>query len=394
MGKRIVVCMVCDIVSDYSGGFLKSVLRIAQGFDKKKFKVIFIAGKDKSSGKGGYINDMKVYRFPSIIIPKTKGKVCIAIPSSRKIEEIMIKEKVDVVHIQTPLFLGYSTIKVAHKLRLPVIITSHTQPENWLLNVPLANKKALVHLLYNLFIKMYNKADLLICVSDFGRKLLEKNNIKNEIKVISNGIDLARFKPMNTYKFDKKFGIAHSRYKYILYVGRLMKEKNIEAIIQSMNYIIKKLPNTRLLIAGEGYRENLLKRKANNLSLNRYIKFLGFLSEEDLPFSFASCDVFVLPSLIELQGMVLLEAMASGKALIVANSPDSASPYLVNGNGLLFNPHSSIDLSKKIIKILSNPKLRDKMQKKSLELIKKHDIKYIIKEHEKIYTRLCNTKIR
>jgi len=392
--KKIVICMVSDIISEYTGGFLKSAIRISNGLDKNKFKIIFLAGKNKSSKKEDYINGMKIYRFPSLPLPRMKGKGCIALPLSRKIREILAKEKVDIVHIQTPLYLSYLAMKVAKNIGLPIVITSHTQPENWLLNVSSINKKYFVDFLYKIFIKIYNKADILICVSDFGKKLLRGHNLKSKIKVISNGIDLSRFKSQSTNDFDKKFGIDHSKNKYVLYVGRLMKEKNIEVLIKSMIYVIKKLPNTRLLIIGEGYREKSLKQLITKLELHTYANFLGFLSEDDLPLVFASCDVFVLPSLIELQGMVLLEAMASGKPIIVANSPDSASPCLVNENGFLFDPYNPSDLAEKIIKILSNDKLRAGMGKKSLRLIKKHDLNFVIKEHEKIYRKLCFAKIK
>jgi glycosyltransferase involved in cell wall biosynthesis len=392
--KKIVVCMVSDIVSDYTGGFLKSAIRISKGLDKSRFRVIFFAGKEKFLGKEKDIGGIKVYRFPSLRVPRTKGKVRVALPSSMAINKILKKEGVDIVHIHTPLYLSYLTMKVARKRNLPVIVTSHTQPDNWLLNVPQMNKKFLVEAFYKLFLRMYNKADLIICVSDFGKNLLKKRKIKNKIKVISNGIDLSRFKPRNTLSFDKKFGIDHKKNKLILYVGRLMKEKNIEVLINSMREVTAKLPNARLFIAGEGYKAGSLKRRVKRLRLNSYVKFLGFLPEEELSLAFASCDVFVLPSLIELQGLVLLEAMACGKPIIVANSPNSASPCLVKNNGFLFNPHNSSDLADKIIKVLSDDKLRIKMGKESLKLIKKHNIKFVIREHEKIYRNLLSAKIK
>src|SRR3989344_4848424 len=121
--KKIVICMVSDIISEYTGGFLKSAIRISNGLDKNKFKIIFLAGKNKSSKKEDYINGMKIYRFPSLPLPRMKGKGCIALPLSRKIREILAKEKVDIVHIQTPLYLSYLAMKVAKNIGLPIVIT-------------------------------------------------------------------------------------------------------------------------------------------------------------------------------------------------------------------------------------------------------------------------------
>lgn len=86
--------------------------------------------------------------------------------------------------------------------------------------------------------------------------------------------------------------------------------------------------------------------------------------------------------------------MACGKPIIVANSPNSASRYLVRNNGFLFDPHNHHDLANKIVKILSDDKLRMKMGKESLRLIKKHDINFVIMEYEKIYRSLLSAKIK
>lgn len=386
--------MVVEVISDYTGGFLKSAMRISKGIDKNSFKIIFLSAKQNFSEREEYINGMKVYRFPSLKVPRTKGKGYLAFPSSKEIDRILKKEKVDIVHIQTAFYLSYLAMKIAKKINIPIVVTSHTQPENFLLNIPKLNKKIFVNAFYKLLIRMYNKADLVICVSDFGKSLLRKQKIKTKVKVISNGIDLSEFKPRKTHSFDKKFQINHEKYKYILYVGRLMKEKNIEVLIDSMKEVTAKLPDARLLIGGEGYKANSLKKRVKKLRLNSYVKFLGFLPDKELPLVFASCDVFVLPSLIELQGIVLLESMACGKPIIVANSPNSASPYLVRNNGFLFDSHNHHDLANKIIKLLSDDKLRIKMGKESLRLIKKHDINFVIREHEKIYRGLLSAKVK
>ncbi|MEK6949905.1 MAG: glycosyltransferase [Nanoarchaeota archaeon] len=386
--------MVLDIVSDYAAGFLKSAIRISKGLDKESFKVIFLSAKQKFPKKESYIDGMKVYRFASLKILRTNGKVHLAFPSSKEIDKIIEKEEVDIVHIQTPYYLCYQAMNIAKKRNIPIVVTSHTQPENILLNTLKMNKIFFVNILYNILIRMYNKSDLIICVSNFGKNLLKKRKIRSKIKVISNGISLSEFKPRSTYSFDKKFQINHKKNKFILYLGRLMEEKNIEVLIDCMNEVTAKLPNARLLIAGEGYKENSLKKRVEKLRLSHYVKFLGFLPEKELPLAFASCNVFVLPSLIELQGLVLLEAMACGKPIIVSNSLDSASRYLVKNNGFLFNPHNSHDLANKIIKILSDDELRAKMGKKSLKLIKNHDINFVIREHEKIYRNLLSIKIK
>lgn len=386
MADKGTICMVSDVVSHYVGGFLKSALRFSEKFTKDGYRVIFLAGRAKGDPEVETYKGVKIYRFRSIIMPRTKKKVSIALPEKKGILDILKKEKVRLVHLQTTFYLSHLTLKAAKELGIPVIVTSHAQPENWVYNGPvIVRGKFVIKGIYKMLIKMYNSADLVICVSKFGERILKKEGLKTKTVVISNGVNLKRFKKQKTASFDKKYSIDHSKYKYVSFVGRLMAEKKVGVLVRAMPYVLKKMPNARLLIVGEGFLEGKLKKLSKKLGIADRVIFTGRVSEEDLPLAFSTSDVFVLPSLVELQGMVVLEAMASGKPVIIADSKISASPELVEGNGFLFIPNNSEDLSKKIIKILQDSRLRRRMGERSLAIAKRHDITKMAKRHELVY---------
>jgi len=113
---------------------------------------------------------------------------------------------------------------------------------------------------------------------------------------------------------------------------------------------------------------------SKELKIEDNITLFGRVSDKDLLMAYNSCDIFVLPSLAELEGMVILEAMACCKPIVVANSNDSASRYFVDGNGFLFKPKSPNNLAEKLVCLLDNENLRRKMGQRSFKISKKYDI--------------------
>ncbi|KKQ28931.1 MAG: Glycosyltransferase, partial [Candidatus Nomurabacteria bacterium GW2011_GWA1_37_20] len=128
-----------------------------------------------------------------------------------------------------------------------------------------------------------------------------------------------------------------------------------------------------------------LEKLANRLNVDEYVTFLGLISEEDKLLAYNASDIFVLPSLAELEGMVVLEAMACGKPIIVSDAKMSASRHLVNGNGFLFKAKDSQDLAYQVLKLVVDPDLRKKMGEISFEKIKQYDIRKSVDLLEKAY---------
>jgi len=108
--------------------------------------------------------------------------------------------------------------------------------------------------------------------------------------------------------------------------------------------------------------------------------------------AYNASDIFVLPSIAELEGMAVLEAMACGKPIIIANSKESASRYFVDNNGFLFEPQNAVDLAEKILTIISNKELREKMGQRSLEISKDYDIGKSVLKLEQLYYSLLKTE--
>ena len=379
------IAIVCDGVTDCVAGSFVSTLRFSERLVKRGHKVVFIASRTKKRPKDDYYDGIKVYRFRSILVPKSEGQLYMSFPTKKEIHDVLLKEKIDVVHtmIMTPNV--YTAIKVARQMHLPIVAHSHTQPENIFMHVPL---KALHPFLnkhfYHFLSWLYGMADALVFPSMLEKKLLYQLEVKIETRVISNGVDTAVFKKGESEPLRQKWHIDPTT-KKIVYVGRLHPEKSLETLVRAMPLVLEKEPLAHCYLAGFGHMQSSLEALAGKLGVRERITFFGKVSNEELVMAFNIADVFVLPSLAELEGMVVLEAMACGKPVVVANAENSASTAFVKDNGALFAPEDSADLAEKLVTILQNDDMRREMGERSLEQSALYSIDESVSQLETLY---------
>lgn len=298
----------------------------------------------------------------------------------------------DIIHIQNHFMIGKMLLSEAKEWGIPIMGTNHFMPDNLVdyLYLPKFLEERAKRFGWRQFDRVYNQLEIVTAPTETAAKLTQENALKKKVISISNGIDLERFNPKNDgryllgkYKIPKK--------PIILYVGRLDAEKKIDDVLRAMTTIRKKI-DAHLVLVGPGQRADRFKKLAQELGIKRHVTFTGFLKERDLPNIYRIADVFVLAGVAELQGIVTMEAMASGLPVIAANAV--ATPELVqNGkNGYLFEPGDSRSLAKYAIKLLSNKALREKMGKKSLEIIQEHNIEKTIDQYEALYMELLRKK--
>ncbi len=143
-----------------------------------------------------------------------------------------------------------------------------------------------------------------------------------------------------------------------------------------------------LILVGDGELREKFEKLAKNLKVRNNVFFLGRIPEKNLIKAYNSCNIFILPSIAELEGMVVLEAMACGKPIIVSDSKETAAKYFVEKNGFVFKTNDEKDLAKKVNIILNNKKMERKMSEKSLKESRNYDINESISKLEKVYYSL------
>lgn len=163
--------------------------------------------------------------------------------------------------------------------------------------------------------KVLNSSDKIIVLSRYTQeKLWNAYRVPpHKVFVIPGGVDLERFHPTNNrMAIRRRLGIPEKK-MILLSVRNLVPRMGLENLIRAMQDIVKIIPDTLLIIGGNGPLKDDLVKSIHEMGIEDHIKFAGFISEEDLPDYYRATDVFILPTLeLEGFGLVTLEALASG----------------------------------------------------------------------------------
>lgn len=390
--KKLRIAMVCDPIGDYKAGVIVSTTRFAKLLRDKGHHVIFIAAKSKEYPTHDYHHEMKAYRFRSIPLPKSGGW-CLAFPTIGEVKKVLQDEQIDVVHIVLPMSGALITVKAARSLGIKIVAHSHSQPENLFMDVPKYLGRPLLDRAWNMYLAwLYSKAESIIYPSQMAHDLLD--NLTYEGKhsmVISNGINTKDFCPTDVGDFHKRFNIPKDTVNMV-FVGRLFPEKSVDTLIEAVPHIIAVHPKTHIMIVGAGHLRPKLEALVEKLGVQKYVTFLGLVSDEDKLFAYNASDIFVLPSFAELEGMVVLEAMACGKPIIISDAKMSASRHFVDGNGFLFETANAKDLARQALRLITDIDLRKEMGEASLRKSREYDIHHSANLLEGVYRHAIKNK--
>lgn len=384
-GRKLRIAMICDPISDHKAGVLVSATRFAQLLHERGHHIIFVGARLKDNQALDYHHGLKVYRFRSVPLPKSGGWA-LAFPTINEIKKVLQDEQIDVVHIILPMSGALVAIKAARSLGIKIVAHSHSQPENLFMSVPSFLGRKWLNQMWNKYLAwIYSKAESIIYPSKMAHTLLDHLTTKGtHTAIISNGIDCDEYRIVETNDFHERYKIPRDVVK-LIFVGRLFPEKSIDTLIKAVPHIVAVHPNTHIMIVGAGHLRFELESLARGLGVEKYVTFLGLISEKDKLLAYNASDIFVLPSLAELEGMVVLEAMACGKPVLISDSEMSASRYFVEGNGFLFEATNEKHLAEQALRLIKDSDLRGTMGNVSLEKSKHYDIHRSVELLEEVY---------
>lgn len=181
---------------------------------------------------------------------------------------------------------------------------------------------------------------------------------------------------------------------FILTAAKLYPRKGLDVLLRAIGELGEAVEGYRFVIAGEGPEEVRLKQMAETLQIGQFVEFAGDIPNEDIPAWFQQCELFVLPSRSEPFGIVLLEAMTFGKA-IVATRVGGIPEFVTNGyNGLLVPSEDSGALAAKIRTLLFDQELRSRIGRNGLERVEKEfDVKAMIGKYEALFKRIVDADV-
>jgi glycosyltransferase involved in cell wall biosynthesis/SAM-dependent methyltransferase len=367
-----VIAMVTDDFFPATTGVGVHVQKVAPELARRGHKVVVLTSRLPGQPAEETWNGVKVYRFFSVPLFGHYQ----ALPSGRAIRRILTENNVVRVHFHYISFMMLRVLNVARSLSIRTVYTAHMTVDHLTQPVLL---RPLRGLFKRILQKTGNRFDDIICVSSKQMAQMKTVHPQAQVTFLSNPID-----------FDgEDVSASNQPHKFVVfYAGRLEPEKNVGYLLHSFRLLLDRRPDAELWIAGRGFQEGELRRHVQSLGLLEKVSFLGHVRHEKLPGLYASADVFVLPSLVETQGMVALEAIRFRRPVIVTNRIVSAHELVEDGvTGYIVNPDSASDLADKLVILYDNPVRRRLMGEAGFRRFSFETSEQVVTKLLKVYER-------
>ena len=275
-----------------------------------------------------------------------------AFPRHRELVRDAAAFRPDVIHAATEFAVGVAGIRVAKALGVPAVASAHTHYDEY------ASRYRLHWALgpgWRYLRWFYGRTERVLCPSRVYEEHLHGRGVPHTA-LWTRGVDTAVFAPgFRSRAYRDAVGVGPDDL-LVTYVGRLAPEKNLDLLLDAWRRIAERRPGARLALVGGGPRaEALARRRLPG------VRMMGELRGPELSAAYASADVFAFPSTSETFGNVLLEAMASGVAPVVAASGGVLDFARHEENAWLVEPNSELALGDGIERLAEDPELRRRL---------------------------------
>jgi len=319
------------------------------------------------------------------VYPAASGSLCFVWDAYRISSRISRENKIDIITTQDPLLTGIVGYLMKKRYNIPLNMQLHG---NYLDNEFHLKNSKLFPILNIIGKSIVKKADYIRAVSSLVEDdLVSKVGIPRE-RIVTFPVFI------NTDKFMSISKTTMVQDKYIrfdnivIFVGELIRRKNIEAFINAASEVIKNHPRTLFLIIGEGPEKMRLLNMVIRLGLRQNVKFEGKVANQHLPSYYQASSLFVLPSKEDGWGSVTVEALASGKPVIVSDACGTKDIVDRANCGFVFPANRPDILAQKIIYLLDNPKIGGDMGERGKEYVKEAlDIHKNVFKYKELYQK-------
>ena len=353
---------------------------------------------DEDGVKVNYLKSIEAKVYPDQIhsVPKKKRLFFkhgfkVSVFPQPEIKKILDEFQPDVVHVQVSDPIGLSVVSYARKNNIPIVTTEHNQPEVLTepLKLPKLVRRPVSAMLSSYFRNRQSKSDFVTMPTKQAiYNLLSSHPLDIPVAAVSNGVDLSNFKPGTaSAEIYKKYGIPKNR-PIVLYIGRVDPEKKIGTLIDAFHKTLTALPDAFLVVVGDGVDKIRLEKKVKTLGIDSSVKFLGRIVPPDLYEIYKVGWVFATASEIETQGIVLIEAAATGLPLIAVDKGAVSEVCITDENGFLCEPGNVSEISSALQTILNDDKLRVKFSANSIKIAKEHDFETTLDRFINIYKKV------
>lgn len=341
---NVKIAIVAESFLPSMNGVTHSVLQILDYLSARGHQAVVIAAADHDATDSyqppvGPV--VQVHRLPALALPGYNS-FRVAVGGSARLRRLLAEIEPDVVHLASPFVLGWRAIVAADRLGLPTVAVYQTEVPTYAARygIPAAEP-----VLWKRVFDIHDRATLTLAPSSFSAGELEKRGIPR-VRRWGRGVDAQRFHPSHRDE-DWRRQIAPNGEVIIGYVGRLAAEKQVDDLT-----VLADLPNTRLVITGDGPHSDRLKAALPNAV------FTGFLGGVELATLMAGLDIFVHPGEAETFCQTIQEAMASGVPVVAVGRGGPLDLVDHSRTGWLYAPGDLTALRSRVADLVGDTRKR------------------------------------
>jgi len=267
------------------------------------------------------------------------------------------REGFDIVHVHSPFVLGNLGAHWANFHGLPLVWTFHTLYHHYAHYSITSPDASRAYILWRIR-RMLWKCNRIVAPSHAVERVILHIWPQAPTRVVPTGVDLARFASGKRSETRAQLGIQDGEVA-LLYVGRLVPEKNLDFLLRSVAPVLRNHP-AKLVLVGGGPSQEALREQAKTLGVASRVFFTGFIEPEGVANFYALADIFTFASRTETQGLSIAEALCAGLPCVVVNAMGAAEAIEPDENGFLVPPQEN-RFGAAVERLVADPDLRERM---------------------------------
>lgn len=414
------IAITSDLYYPMTNGVAVFAHNLAKGLAKQGHEVLVICpsftGRQHREKRDGvttfYLRSIRFPFYPDQINKVPEGKEFLGLPLPRlayrhglwitvdpypTMKKVLNRFRPDVIHLQTAEMVAIATRRYAKKYDVPLVSTGHAYPDNITSQLKILKpiKKPLDAVLRTYMASFLKHAEYAtmpteMAIDDLVPK--KRKHFQVPVEPLSNGVDLAKFGPKKALeRIYRKYRLPKSK-PIVLYVGRVDPEKSLSNVVSAFAGVLDRVPEAQLVIVGDGTDRRHLQDLAQALGIEKSVHFPGRIYPPDIMEIYRTATLFVTASETETQGIVLIEAAATGLPLVAVDAGAVRELCQHKKNGILCHPGDVTEITDAMVKVLKNPEIQMRYGAESLEVAKKHDLNRTLQRFVEIYQEAMQLK--
>lgn len=296
-------------------------------------------------------------------------------------------QEMDILHSHH-LFMTHSLVRPF--THCPIVYTNHTRYDLYAkVYLPLPSRWV-DKLMGQVWPRQCESVDAVIAPSESVAQVMRHFGVQKPIELIENGIDLRPFHTPSAPLSKMSLGLPPTAVLFT-YVGRLSYEKRVDILLKQFERTALLVPASHLMIIGDGPTMPQLRRMAKRSKCANRIHFQGNVGHNEIPNFLAASDIFVTASKSEVHPLTFIEALAAGLPIIAPDAPGNYDIISDGKSGFLVKEFPD-GLAQKMITLVSQPELRNKMSLQARQESDRYNINHTIAKTVALYEKLLAEK--